>query len=79
MAKESFWKKVQVCQLLKVVHGLGLASANVDRWSWKDGVSLEFSVNSAYNILEGEIEAECLRLFNFFWSIKVLPSTQVTT
>jgi len=60
------WEKVQVCQLLEVVYGVSLASGNVDRWSWNDGVSLEFSVNSTYDILKGENVGERSRLFKFF-------------
>ena len=53
-----------------MVHGLSLDSGNDDNWSWKDGVSLVFSVNSAYSILKGELEGDRSCLYKFFWSIK---------
>jgi len=35
---------------------------------------LEFSVNTTYGLLRGEIEGESSPMFKFFWRIKALPS-----
>ena len=40
---------------------------------------LEFSVNSAYGLLRGEIKGESSRMFNLFWRIKALPSFHITS
>ena len=37
-----------------------------------------FFVQSAYGFLIGEAERGNLRLYDFFWKIKVLPSAKVT-
>jgi len=37
-----------------------------------------FFVQSAYGFLRGEEEGRNLRLYDFFWKIKALPSAQVT-
>jgi len=34
---------------------------------------------SAYGLLRGEEVEDCLRMYNFFWRIKALPSAHVTT
>ena len=37
----------------------------------------DFSVKSAYSFLRGHSEGDLSKLYNFFWSIKALPATQV--
>ncbi|XP_068483248.1 uncharacterized protein [Phaseolus vulgaris] len=72
------WKKVQVRQLLEVVHDLCVVLEKVDRWVWKVDMFKEFSINLAYGILRGVLEGDESRIVNLFWRIKVLPSAQVT-
>ena len=71
------WEKSQVGQLYDEIKGLSLVSDIDDTWFWRDGVSSEFSVNSAYGVLRGQSDGELSSLYNFFWSIKALPATQV--
>jgi len=61
------WEKLQVCQLLEVVEGLSPISTFGDRWIWQGGESLEFSVNSSYGLLRGEIEGGKLTYVQFFF------------
>ena len=50
-----------------------------DRWVWKGCESADFSVKSVYGLLRGEETEDCLRMYNFFWRIKTLPSAHVTS
>jgi len=50
-----------------------------DSWVWKDSETTTFSVKSAYRSLRRDGGEEVLRLYNFFWRIKALPSAHVTT
>jgi len=49
-----------------------------DKWVWKDGDSVEYSVNSTYGFLKSVIEGESSSLYNFFWKTKALPSAYIT-
>ena len=68
------WEKSQVCKLFDEIQGLSLVSDIDDTWYWKDGVSPEFSVKSAYGVLRGESDGVLSSLYDFFWIIKALPA-----
>ena len=51
-------EKVQVRQLLEVVHNSCPVLEKVDSWVWKDDKLQEFSFNSAYRILRGVHEGD---------------------
>jgi len=48
------WEMVQVRHLLKEINGFSLILGSADSWSWKNGTSLNFSVNSPYGIVRGK-------------------------
>lgn len=49
-----------------------------DQWVWKAGEKLIYTVSSAYRRLRMEVERDLRPLYEFFWTIKVLPSTMTT-
>jgi len=52
------WERVQVRQLLEVVHVSCPVLEKVDRWVWKFDKLQQFSINSAYGILRGVNEGD---------------------
>jgi len=60
------WQLELVSQLLGFVHLSSPSLDFEDKWIWKDGDCVDYSVNSAYGFLKGVLEEESLSFYNFF-------------
>ena len=71
------WESDLVTQLLGVVHFSSPSLDSKDKWVWKDGDCIDYSVNSTYGFLNGTLKEESSSLYNFFWKIKALPLAHI--
>jgi len=54
-----------------------LAKEGEDKWLWKEGEFMTYTVKFAYKVLRKLRNDEDRVMYDFFYKIKVLPSTQV--
>lgn len=60
------------------VAGIRIQPHSKDEWIWKPESSEQYSVRSAYGVLQGEdVEEDNVRVFEELWKIKVPP--KITT
>jgi len=68
------WEVDEVNNLMHLINEKALVKGVGDYWLWKPDEKLEYTVSSAYKTLKTEKEWELRSLYEFFWSIKALPS-----
>jgi len=72
------WEVDEVNNLMHLIDDKAIVKGAGDYWLWKPDEKLEYMVSSAYKILKTEVERELRSLYEFFWSIKALPSKMTT-
>lgn len=71
------WETEEERILLCFLEDNNLLKYRKESWVWMDEEKLVYTVISTYRLLRNEVSGEMRSLYENFWSIKALPSTQV--
>jgi len=74
----SIWKKQIAERLFQEVQGVNFDLDKEDRWIWKEGEELRYTVKSAYFRLREVRVGENGMVFKKFWKSKFVPTDLVT-
>ena len=66
-------------QLSQLLLEARVAPGEADSWIWKEGGLQTFSVNSAYNLVRKDKEADSSPIYCKLWRCKAVPSAVLTT
>jgi len=73
------WEKQIVVHFSQAVQGASFDLDKEDRWEWKEGEKLGYTVKSANLRLRGDKVGENGTVYKKFWGSKVVPTALVTT
>jgi len=73
------WEVDEVNNLMHLIDDNAIVKGAGDYWLWKLDEKCEYMVSSAYKTLKTKEEGELRSLYEFFCSIKALPSKMTTS